>query len=109
MPALTSAATTGPSTAGVVAALSALLGDRLSTSADERTHHGRDESYHTPCLPDAVAYPTSVEEVQEIVRICARHGTPVIPFGAGSSLEGHVLALRGGVTPATWTSPSRPG
>ncbi|AHG93319.1 FAD linked oxidase domain protein (plasmid) [Gemmatirosa kalamazoonensis] len=83
---------------GVVADLAALLGDRLTTSADERAQHGRDESYHPPRPPDAVAYPVSVEEVQEIVRLCARHGTPVIPFGAGSSLEGHVLALRGGVT-----------
>lgn len=90
-------ATMRPPASGVVAALSALLGDRLSTSADERAHHGRDESYHAPHPPDAVAYPASVEEVQEIVRICARHRTPVIPFGAGTSLEGHVLAVRGGV------------
>ncbi|MBV9880510.1 MAG: FAD-binding protein [Gemmatirosa sp.] len=82
----------------VVADLAALLGDRLTTSVDERRQHGRDESYHAPHPPDAVAYPASVEEVQEIVRVCARHRTPVIPFGAGSSLEGHVLALHGGVT-----------
>ncbi len=81
----------------VLAELSALLGDRCATSADERTHHGRDESYHAPHPPDAVAYPTSVEEVQAIVRVCARHDVPIIPFGAGSSIEGHVLALRGGV------------
>jgi D-lactate dehydrogenase (cytochrome) len=87
----------GGTAADVVAELAALLGDRLSTSADERAHHGRDESYHAPRPPDAVAYPATVEEVQEIVRICARHRTPVIPFGAGTSLEGHVLALRGGV------------
>lgn len=93
----TAAVTTRPSAAGVVAALAALLGDRLSTSADERAHHGRDESYHAPHPPDVVAYPASVEEVQEIVRVCARHRVPVIPFGAGTSLEGHVLALRGGV------------
>jgi D-lactate dehydrogenase (cytochrome) len=82
----------------VLAELAALLGDRLTTSADERAHHGRDESYHAPHLPEAVAYPTSVEDVQAIVRVCARHGTPVIPFGAGSSIEGHVLAVHGGVT-----------
>lgn len=78
--------------------LSALLGDRLSTSADERAHHGRDESYHEPLLPDAVAYPLSVEEVQEIVRICSRYDTPIIAFGAGTSIEGHVLARHGGVS-----------
>ena len=87
-----------PSNPAVVAELSALLGERLATSADDRAHHGRDESYHEPHAPDAVAYPQTVEEVQEIVRVCARHGTPVIPFGAGTSIEGHVLAVRGGIT-----------
>ena len=83
--------------AEAIAELSALLDDRLTTSADERAHHGRDESYHAPRPPDAVAYPESVEEVQAVVRACARHDVPIIPFGAGTSLEGHVLAPRGGV------------
>jgi D-lactate dehydrogenase (cytochrome) len=82
----------------VLTELSTLLGDRFSTSADERAHHGRDESYHAPRLPDGVAYPASVEEVQEIVRICARHETPIVPFGAGTSIEGHVLPVRGGIS-----------
>ena len=74
-----------------------LLGERLSTSEAVREQHGRDESYHAPALPEAVAFARSTEEVAEIVRICARHRTPVIAFGTGTSLEGHVQALHGGV------------
>lgn len=73
------------------------LGERISTSAAVREQHGRDESHHAAHAPDAVAFPKSTEEVAEIVRICAGYGTPVIPFGIGTSLEGHVAALRGGV------------
>ena len=73
------------------------LGERISTSAAVREQHGRDESHHAAHAPDAVAFPRSTEEVAEIVRVCAGYGTPVIPFGIGTSLEGHVAALRGGV------------
>ncbi len=78
--------------------LSALLGARLSTSAAVCEQHGHDESYHPTHAPDAVAFPESTEEVAEIVKICARHKRPVIPFGTGTSLEGHVAALHGGVS-----------
>ena len=81
----------------VTTELRALLGERLSTVASVRTQHGRDESFHAPHDPDAVAFAKSTAEVVEIVKICARHGTPVIPFGTGTSLEGHVAALEGGV------------
>jgi D-lactate dehydrogenase (cytochrome) len=81
-----------------IAELRELLGERLSTSPSVRDLHGRDESSLPPSSPDAVAFPRSTEEVAAIVRVCARHATPVIPFGAGSSLEGHVLASRGGVS-----------
>ena len=82
----------------VTGELRALLGDRLSTAAAVRAHHGHDESYHKPHDPDAVAFPNTTEEVSEIVRICAAHGVPIIPFGTGTSLEGHTAALNGGVT-----------
>jgi len=83
--------------AAAIDELKALLGDRLSTSAAVREQHGKDESYHQPAPPDAVAFAQSAEEVSEIVKICARHKTPIIPFGTGTSLEGHVAALEGGV------------
>ncbi len=80
-----------------IASLHQLLGDRLSTAAPVREQHGKDASYH-PCVPpDAVAFAQSTAEVGEIVKICARYKVPMIPFGSGTGLEGHVVALRGGV------------
>ncbi|SNT73852.1 FAD-binding oxidoreductase [Paracoccus seriniphilus] len=81
-----------------VDALRDLLGDRLSTGPSILDLHGRDAAYSTPRAPDAVAFPDSTEEVSEIVRICARHGCPVVPFGIGSSLEGHVIPVQGGIS-----------
>jgi len=75
-----------------------LIGDRVSTVAAVREHHSRGESHHEGRLPDAVVYPLSTDEVRDIVRICARHRCPMVAFGAGSSLEGHVIPVRGGVT-----------
>jgi D-lactate dehydrogenase (cytochrome) len=80
-----------------IAELSNLLGSRLSTAPAVREQHGRDISHHHPLPPDAVAYPRSTEEVVAIVGICARHGTPIIPYGTGTSLEGHISAPRGGI------------
>ena len=77
--------------------LRALLGERLSTSAAVREHHGKDVSYHKGYPPEAVAFAQSTEEVAAIVGICAAHGKAVIPYGTGTSLEGHVAALKGGV------------
>src|SRR5215831_7740865 len=82
---------------GLLVSLRQLLGGRLSTSEAVCAHHGKDESYHTPHAPDAVAFAQSTEEVAAIVRLCADHKTPVIAFGTGTSLEGHVAALAGGV------------
>ena len=78
--------------------LAALLGERFSVSDSVREQHSHDESWHEPEAPQAVVFPETTEEVAEIVTICARHGTPVIPFGTGTSLEGHVVAVEGGVT-----------
>ena len=80
-----------------IEALQALLGERLSTSAAVREHHGKDVSYHAAYPPEAVAFAQSTEEVAEIVKICAAHAKPVIAYGTGTSLEGHVAALKGGV------------
>ncbi|KAG2833269.1 putative D-lactate dehydrogenase [Phytophthora cactorum] len=81
-----------------LSALKSLLGDRLSTASSVLEQHGTDESYHAVAPPDAVAFVESTEEVAEVVKICAAAGTPVIPFGAGSSLEGHISATEGGVS-----------
>jgi D-lactate dehydrogenase (cytochrome) len=79
--------------------LAALLGpDRVITGSDERRRHGSDESWHPPAPPDAVVRIRSTEEAVAVVRACARHGAPIVPFGAGTSLEGHVAALRGGIS-----------
>jgi D-lactate dehydrogenase (cytochrome) len=75
-----------------------LLGsDRVSTGADERRLHGTDESFHPPAPPDIVVWPRSIEEAAGIVRVAAAHRVPLIPFGAGTSVEGHIIALAGGI------------
>ena len=81
-----------------LAELAAMLDDRFTTSLPVREAHGRDESWHPVVAPDAVAFAQSTDEVSEIVRICARHGMPVIPFGTGTSLEGHISAPHGGLS-----------
>jgi D-lactate dehydrogenase (cytochrome) len=83
---------------GVLAELRALLGERVSTSAAVREHHGKDESYFPHAPPDAVVFPHSTEEVRDVVNICRRHRVPMIPYGVGTSLEGHILAVAGGVS-----------
>ncbi|MCW5730487.1 MAG: FAD-binding protein [Alphaproteobacteria bacterium] len=84
--------------AAAFAELKALLGPRATTAQAVRDHHAKDESWHVPVAPDAVVFPHSTEEVAEVVRICARHEVPMVPFGTGTSLEGHVIPVRGGVT-----------
>ena len=81
-----------------VAQLRTLLGERLSTADSVRDLHGRDESWHPDAIPDAVAFPESTEEVSEIVKICAAEACPIVPWGVGTSLEGHALAVQGGIS-----------
>ena len=79
-------------------ALRTRFGDRVSMSEAVRAHHGRDESAYDPMLPDAVVFAQTTEEVAAVARLCFEHEIPLIPYGAGSSLEGHLLAVAGGVS-----------
>ena len=84
--------------APLIAALQALLGERCSVNPGILERHGHDESYHAAHAPDVVVFPQSTEEVAAVMRLARKHGAPVIPFGVGTSLEGHVAALEGGVS-----------
>lgn len=81
-----------------LSALSAHFGDRLSTTLAVREHHGRDESYYDPMLPDAVVFATSTEDVVVAMKLCDEYLVPIIAYGTGSSLEGHLLAITGGLS-----------
>src|SRR4051812_14408860 len=78
--------------------LRSLLGERVTAALAAREHHSHDESSHPPALPDLVCFPQSTDEVSHIVKVSARHKLPIIAFGAGTSLEGHVHAVRGGIS-----------
>jgi len=80
-----------------LAELTVSLGERVTASEAAREHHSHGESTHPPALPDLVCFPQTTEEVSRILKISARHRLPVVPFGAGTSLEGHVHAIRGGI------------
>ncbi|MCW3781865.1 FAD-binding oxidoreductase [Defluviimonas salinarum] len=81
-----------------LAELASFLGDRLARSKPEREAHGRSETWFPETPPDAVAYPETSAEVSRIISTCARLGCPVTAWGTGTSLEGHALAVRGGVS-----------
>jgi D-lactate dehydrogenase (cytochrome) len=81
-----------------IAELKTLLGPRATDAAAVREHHSHGESYHPAAPPDVVCFPATLDEVVAIVKISARFGVPIVPFGAGTSLEGHVQALRGGIS-----------
>ncbi|MFS4580871.1 FAD-binding oxidoreductase [Phaeobacter sp. C3_T13_0] len=86
--------------AGIKAAIDVLkqrLGEQLQTGQAIREQHGHTTTWIANQAPDAVVFPTSTEEVAEIVKVCADYGVPVIPFGTGTSLEGHVNAPAGGI------------
>jgi D-lactate dehydrogenase (cytochrome) len=77
--------------------LVAEFGERASTNASVREHHGHGEGLADPAPPDVVVFPQTNEEVASVVRLCHAARVPVIAFGVGTSLEGHVSALHGGV------------
>lgn len=84
--------------AGAIAELQAAFGNRVVTSQAVREQHANTTTWVAGEPPDAVVYPQSADDVQQIVRICARHRAPVIAFGTGTSFEGHVNAPYGGVS-----------
>jgi D-lactate dehydrogenase (cytochrome) len=87
-----------PLPAPVAAALAARFGARFSVAPGVREHHGRDESPYAPMPPDAVVFAETTAEVAEVVRLAGAHRVPVIPYGVGSSIEGHLLAVHGGIS-----------
>ncbi len=82
----------------VIAAARPLFGERLSLNDAVRDGHARGEDTTTPTRPDAVLFAESTEDVVALLRLCHQHGVPVTPFGAGTSLEGHVNPVRGGIS-----------
>ena len=87
-----------PMTDAMRDALQARFGERFVTSLAVREQHGRDESPFDVPPPEAVVFCESTQEVAFVVKTAAEHRVPVIPYGAGSSLEGHLLAVQGGVS-----------
>ena len=82
----------------VIADARAFLGERLSTNASMRETHSHGEDTNPPRLPDAVAFVETTEEVSRLLALCHAHSVPVVGFGAGTSLEGHVTPVRGGIS-----------
>jgi D-lactate dehydrogenase (cytochrome) len=72
--------------------------ERVSTNPTVLEHHSHDESYHPPHLPDVVVFPKNTEEVSRMMKFVQEHHIPVIPYGLGTSLEGHVIPYQGGIT-----------
>ncbi|GBG03800.1 oxidoreductase [Azospira sp. I13] len=86
-----------PLPSDLIDALRQAFGSRFSQGESVRLQHGRDESKHDPMLPDGVVFAESTEEVALVMGLCRQYQIPVIPYGVGSSVEGHILALRGGI------------
>jgi D-lactate dehydrogenase (cytochrome) len=82
----------------VIEELREALGDKVSTNDTIREHHASDESFHLPHLPDVVVFAESTDDVVTTVRLCNKHRTPLVPFGAGTSLEANSTPIRGGVS-----------
>ena len=82
----------------VIDAARAFLGDRITTNAALREQHAHGEDTQPPVQPDAVAFVETTEEAARVMALCHAERVPVVPFGAGTSLEGHVTPVRGGIT-----------
>ncbi|MGB1876970.1 MAG: FAD-binding oxidoreductase [Rhodospirillaceae bacterium] len=82
----------------LIARLQTQFGDRCTVNSDIRERHGRGESWHPAAMPDVVVFPHTTEDVSAVVRMCTDTNIPIIPFGAGTSLEGQVQAVHGGVS-----------
>ena len=87
-----------PLPAALIQSLQQQFQHRFSQGESNRLQHGRDESVHAPQPPDGVVMAESTEEVAAVVRLCAEHGVPIIPYGGARSAEGAVLATRGGIS-----------
>ncbi|MFJ7832327.1 FAD-binding oxidoreductase [Peribacillus sp. NPDC097284] len=84
---------------GLVKALKEVLSEsQVTENLTVRELHGRDESYHATSLPDIVVFPETTLQVSEVVKVASIHKVPVVPFGLGSSLEGHVIPYQHGIT-----------
>jgi len=90
-------AAASPLPEALLAELRARFGDRLHLGEAQRRQHGRSESHFAERPPGAVVYAHSPDEVAVLVRACVAYDAPIIPFGAGTAMEGHTLAVRGGV------------
>jgi D-lactate dehydrogenase (cytochrome) len=75
-----------------------LPSDQISENPTILEHHSKDESYHTPVNPDIVVFPKNKHDISEIMKIAYKYQVPVVPFGAGSSLEGHPIPISGGIS-----------
>lgn len=86
-------------TANLIIALKEVLPEKqVVVNETVRELHSKDESYHPSSLPDVVVFPTMTKEVSEIMKLANKYQTPVVPFGVGSSLEGHVIPYENGIT-----------
>ncbi len=86
------------SIASSITRLKERLGERVSTASAVLAEHGANESYFPEMPPDAVVFPETTADVAAVAAICNQEGCPIVPWGAGTSLEGHALAVRGGIS-----------
>ncbi|CAH2604528.1 FAD-binding protein [Rhodovastum atsumiense] len=82
----------------VIAAARDFLGERITTNAGLREHHSHGQDSQRPVMPDAVVFAETTEDVSRLLALCNGHGVAVVPYGTGTSLEGHVTPVRGGIS-----------